>query len=127
MGARIGVGLLGLGTVGGGVASILLNPQERHPLVKDLQLVKVAVRDLKRARPVDLPEAVLTTDPTAVVRDPDVDVVVEVIGGIEPARTLILEAIAAGKSVVTANKAVCLLYTSPSPRDLSTSRMPSSA
>ena len=106
MGARIGVGLLGLGTVGGGVASILLNPQERHPLVKDLQLVKVAVRDLKRARPVDLPEAVLTTDPTAVVRDPDVDVVVEVIGGIEPARTLILEAIAAGKSVVTANKAV---------------------
>ena len=106
MGARIGVGLLGLGTVGGGVASILLNPQERHPLVKDLQLIKVAVRDLNRARPVNLPDAVLTTDPSAVVNDPDVDVVVEVIGGIEPARTLILEAIAAGKSVVTANKAV---------------------
>ena len=106
MGARIGVGLLGLGTVGGGVASILLNPQERHPLVKDLELVRVAVRDLNRSRPVDLPEAVLTTDPGAVVNDPAVDVVVEVIGGIEPARTLILQAIAAGKSVVTANKAV---------------------
>lgn len=106
MGARIGVGLLGLGTVGGGVASILLNPQERHPLVKDLELVRVAVRDLNRSRPVDLPEAVLTTDPGAVINDPAVDVVVEVIGGIEPARTLILQAIAAGKSVVTANKAV---------------------
>ena len=106
MGARIGVGLLGLGTVGGGVTSILLNPQERHPLVKDLELVRVAVRDLNRSRPVDLPEAVLTTDPGAVVNDPAVDVVVEVIGGIEPARTLILQAIAAGKSVVTANKAV---------------------
>ena len=106
MGAKIGVGLLGLGTVGGGVASILLNPQERHPLVKDLNLVRVAVRDLQRSRPVELPDAMLTTDPAAVVNDPAVDVLVEVIGGIEPARTLILQAIAAGKSVVTANKAV---------------------
>ena len=106
MGTRIGVGLLGLGTVGGGVASILLNPQERHPLVKDLELVKVAVRDLNRPRPVELPDAMLTTDPAAVVNDPAVDVLVEVIGGIEPARSLILQAIAAGKSVVTANKAV---------------------
>ena len=97
---------MGLGTVGGGVASILLNPQERHPLVKDLELVKVAVRDLKRPRPVELPDAMLTTDPAAVVNDPAVDVLVEVIGGIEPARSLILQAIAAGKSVVTANKAV---------------------
>ena len=106
MGARIGVGLLGLGTVGGGVASILLNPKDRHPLVGDLDLVRVAVRDLERPRPVDLPPAVLTTDATAVVTDPAVDVVVEVIGGIEPARSLILQAIASGKSVVTANKAV---------------------
>ncbi|OUW28998.1 MAG: hypothetical protein CBD37_04565, partial [Cyanobacteria bacterium TMED177] len=75
MGARIGVGLLGLGTVGGGVASILLNPKDRHPLVGDLDLVRVAVRDLERPRPVDLPSAVLTTDATAVVTDPAVDVV----------------------------------------------------
>ena len=106
MGARIGVGLLGLGTVGGGVASILLNPKDRHPLVGDLDLVRVAVRDLERPRPVELPPAVLTTDARAVVTDPAVDVVVEVIGGIEPARSLILQAIASGKSVVTANKAV---------------------
>ena len=106
MGSRIGVGLLGLGTVGGGVASILLSPGERHPLVSDLELVRVAVRDLQRPRPVDVPGSILTTDPSNVVNDPSVDVVVEVIGGIEPARTLILQAIAAGKSVVTANKAV---------------------
>ena len=106
MGARIGVGLLGLGTVGGGVASILLSPQERHPLVADLELICVAVRDLERPRPVNLSPEQLTTDPQTVVEDPRVDVVVEVIGGIEPARTLILTAIKAGKSVVTANKAV---------------------
>ena len=106
MGARIGVGLLGLGTVGGGVASILLCPDERHPLVHDLNLVSVAVRDLTRSRPVQLPDDILTSDPAEVVNNPQVDVVVEVIGGLEPARTLILQAIRAGKSVVTANKAV---------------------
>ena len=106
MGAKIGVGLLGLGTVGGGVASILQSPRERHPLVGELELVRVAVRDLSRPRPVTLDSNVLTTDPLEVVNDPKVDVVVEVIGGLEPARTLILQAIAAGKSVVTANKAV---------------------
>ena len=104
--SRIGVGLLGLGTVGGGVASILLSPEERHPLVKQLELVRVAVRDPKRPRPVELPAERLTTDPQAVISDPAVNVVVEVIGGIEPARSLILQAIKAGKSVVTANKAV---------------------
>ena len=106
MGARIGVGLLGLGTVGGGVASILLSPRDRHPLVAELELVRVAVRDLNRDRPVELSAEQLTTDAQAVVEDADVDVVVEVIGGIEPARSLILQAIANGKSVVTANKAV---------------------
>ncbi len=104
--SRIGVGLLGLGTVGGGVASILLSPQERHPLVADLELRCIAVRDLSRTRPIELPAGLLTTDPQAVVSDPSVDVVVEVIGGIEPARSLIMQAIKAGKSVVTANKAV---------------------
>ena len=106
MAAKVGVGLLGLGTVGGGVASILQSPGERHPLVNELELIRVAVRDLSRPRPVVLDESLLTTDPSAVIQDPAVDVVVEVIGGLEPARSLILQAIAAGKSVVTANKAV---------------------
>ena len=106
MATRIGIGLLGLGTVGAGVAGILSSPEGRHPLTADLELVRVAVRDLQRSRPVDIPTERLTTDPNEVVDDPDVHVVVEVIGGIEPARTLIMRAISAGKSVVTANKAV---------------------
>jgi homoserine dehydrogenase len=102
----IGIGLLGLGTVGAGVASILASPEGRHPLVAALRLQRVAVRDLTRSRPLAPPAELLTTDPAAVVDDPAVDIVVEVMGGLEPARTLILRAIAAGKPVVTANKAV---------------------
>ena len=102
----IGIGLLGLGTVGAGVASILGSPEGRHPLVADLRLRRVAVRDLHRPRALQLAEGVLCQAPEAVVDDPSVDIVVEVMGGLEPARSLILRAIAAGKSVVTANKAV---------------------
>ena len=106
----IGIGLLGLGTVGAGVAGILTSPEGRHPLVSELALKRVAVRDLNRPRPVDIPEAILCTDPEAVVDDPAVEIVVEVMGGLEPARSLILRAIAAGKPVVTANKAVIARY-----------------
>ncbi len=106
----IGIGLLGLGTVGAGVAAILAQPEGRHPLVADLALRRVAVRDLSRPRPVDLAPELLCTDPEAVVDDPAVDIVVEVMGGLEPARSLILRAIAAGKPVVTANKAVIARY-----------------
>jgi homoserine dehydrogenase len=102
----IGVGLLGLGTVGAGVAAILIEPQGRHPLVAELQLRRVAVRDPARSRSLSIDPALLCSDPEAVVDDPSVEIVVEVMGGLEPARSLILRAIAAGKSVVTANKAV---------------------
>ena len=68
----IGIGLLGLGTVGAGVADILLSPQGRHPLVTDLQLRQVAVRDLNRPRPIPLSEDLLTSDAAAVVANPDV-------------------------------------------------------
>ena len=106
----IGIGLLGLGTVGAGVAAILASPEGRHPLVADLELKRVAVRDLHRPRAIDLAADLLTTQPEAVVDDPSVDIVVEVMGGLEPARSLILRAIAAGKPVVTANKAVIARY-----------------
>ncbi|MCP9886548.1 homoserine dehydrogenase [Cyanobium sp. ATX 6A2] len=102
----IGIGLLGLGTVGAGVADILANPEGRHPLVAELALRRVAVRNLDRPRAVPVAPELLTTNPEVVVDDPAVDIVVEVLGGLEPARTLILRAIAAGKPVVTANKAV---------------------
>ncbi|MEM7065691.1 MAG: homoserine dehydrogenase [Cyanobacteria bacterium P01_B01_bin.77] len=104
------VGLLGLGTVGTGTAKILLDAAERHPLLQTLEIHRVGVRSMDKPRAVDLPEDCLTTDLEAIVTDPDIDIVVEVIGGLEPARSLILEAIEDGKHVVTANKAVISRY-----------------
>ncbi len=102
------LGMLGLGTVGAGVAKIL--SESRPPLLDktglDIRLHKVAVRDVKKARALALDPALLTTDAMAVATDPEVDIVVEVIGGIEPARALVTAALNAGKSVVTANKAL---------------------
>ncbi|MFM7530788.1 MAG: homoserine dehydrogenase [Nodosilinea sp.] len=102
----INVGLLGLGTVGVGTAKILLDPVSRHPLVSQLTLTRVGVRSLDKPRGVDLPRHCFTTDLDSIVTDPSIAVVVEVLGGVEPARSLILRAIAHGKHVVTANKAV---------------------
>ncbi len=100
------VGLLGLGTVGSGVAGIFQNPDGRHPLLQMLELHRVGLRSPSKPRPIHIPADCITTDLESIVTDPDVDIVVEVIGGIEPARSLILMAIAHGKHVVTANKAV---------------------
>ncbi|MGB2925910.1 MAG: homoserine dehydrogenase, partial [Limnothrix sp.] len=102
----IGIGLLGLGTVGTGTAEILLTPQGRHPLLGKVTLKKAGVRSLDKPRNVDLPQDCLTTDLQEIVQDPEVQIVVELLGGLEPARTLILAAIANGKHIVTANKAV---------------------
>ncbi len=104
------IGLLGLGTVGTGTAEILLNPSGRQPLLQDIEIYKVGVRSLGLPRLVSLPPDVLTTDVEAIVTDEAVDIVVEVMGGLEPARSLILKAIAHGKHVVTANKAVIARY-----------------
>jgi len=103
---KIGIGLLGLGTVGQGVANIISNPNDRHPLVGELELVGIAVRNLQKQRNISFPDSILTTNPIEIVNNPNVQIVVEVMGGIEPAKSLIIQAIRAGKSVVTANKAV---------------------
>lgn len=102
------MGVLGLGTVGTGVVRILdrnADLIERRAGV-GLEIVRVAVRDPSKPRKVSLLEGVLTTDPFEVVRDPEIDIVVELIGGCEPAKELVLEAIAGKKHVVTANKAL---------------------
>ncbi|MBA2529872.1 MAG: homoserine dehydrogenase [Euzebyales bacterium] len=98
------VGLLGCGTVGSGVVRLLREHggEIAARLGARLDLGPVAVRNVARDRALDV--AGLTNDPRAVVADPDVDIVVEVMGGIEPARGLIREALERGKSVVTANK-----------------------
>jgi homoserine dehydrogenase len=100
------IGLLGLGTVGTGTVKILLDAVGRHPLLKEIEIHKVGVRSLSKPRDVNLPVEVITTDLQSIVTDPEIDIIVEVIGGIEPARSLILKAIGAGKHIVTANKAV---------------------
>jgi homoserine dehydrogenase len=99
--------LLGLGTVGSGVARVLLakgDALERR-IGRPVQICKVLVRDPSKPRTISL-SVPLVTDPLQVIDDPDVDIVVEVIGGEEPARTRILQAIERGKHVVTANKEV---------------------
>ena len=104
------VGLLGLGTVGTGTAKILLDPTGRHPLVSDIEVARVGVRSLDKPRDIEIAADRFTTDLEAIVTDPSIDVVVELIGGLEPARSLMLKAIHQGKHVVTANKAVIARY-----------------
>ena len=106
MGEEIGIGLLGCGIVGSAVARILSAHADEITERSGAQLVvrRVAVRNLAKERGVDVPHELFTTDPMAVVADPGVQIVVEVMGGIEPARSLILAALNAGKSVVSANK-----------------------
>ena len=103
----LGVGLLGLGTVGSGVARVLLSKAEalERRIGRPVELRKVLVRDPQRERAV---RCQCRWSPIAadVLDDPDVDVIVEVMGGEEPARTLILQAVERGKHVVTANKEV---------------------
>lgn len=100
------VGILGFGNVGGPLVALIAEHGEmiatRAGVV--LRVERVAVHDVSKTRPVALPQGLLTADAAAVVVDPAVDIVVEVIGGIEPARSLILAALAHGKPVVTANK-----------------------
>jgi homoserine dehydrogenase len=102
------LGILGLGTVGSGVVKILRQNQDilARRVGIPLRIKRIAVRDLKAKRGAEVEVEHLTPDPQAIVRDPEVDIVVEVMGGIEPAKSLILEAIAHGKPVVTANKAL---------------------
>jgi homoserine dehydrogenase len=104
----IRVGVLGCGNVGGALVQILVGDAgaiaEKTGL--HLEVTRVAVRDLTKARDVELPADHFTDDPFSVVNDPDIDVIVEIIGGIEPARSLILDALKAGKPVITGNKEV---------------------
>jgi homoserine dehydrogenase len=102
------IALIGCGTVGSGVARLLLEQSERlaaragRPLV----LRRVVVRNPAKARAVDLPPGLLTTDLRQVLEDPEIQAAVEVVGGIDWARRAVLDLLAAGKHVVTANKAL---------------------
>jgi homoserine dehydrogenase len=104
---RIGLGLLGCGTVGSEVARLIARDHGDLSARSgaSLELIKVGVKDSSKDRPF-VEKSLLTTDLGSVVTDPKVSIVIEVMGGIEPARSLILQALEAKKSVVTANKAL---------------------
>ena len=105
---RVAVGLLGLGTVGTGVARLLLDESDRiaRRCGRRIELKWAAVRDLDKPRKVEFGATKVVNDARRVLDDPDVEVVIETMGGIEPALSLVLDALKSGKHVVTANKAL---------------------
>ena len=102
------VAIVGLGTVGSGVARLLLDHGDRtaRHAGRALWLEKAVVRDMSRARDCELPGDVLTDDLRQVLDNPEIQVVAQLVGGLEPARKIMLELLEAGKDVVTANKAL---------------------
>jgi homoserine dehydrogenase len=107
-----GIALIGCGTVGSGVAKLLLEQPERLAARagRPLALRRVVVRDPAKKRPVTLPPGLLTTDLRAVLNDDSVQLAVEVVGGTDWARRAVIDLLAAGKHVVTANKALLALH-----------------
>ncbi|WP_445370491.1 homoserine dehydrogenase [Methylomonas sp. HW2-6] len=106
------VGVLGLGTVGGGTVNVLKRNAEEiaRRAGREIVVTRASARELNRARICDTQGIALTTDPFEIVNDPEIDVVVELIGGYDLAKQLVLTAIANGKHVVTANKALIALH-----------------
>jgi len=104
----IKIGLIGFGTIGAGVARTLLSNRSllEKRLGFPLTLKTIADIDTTRDRGVKLPKGMLVNDANIIIRDPEIDIVVELVGGTEPARTFILNALKAGKHVVTANKSL---------------------
>ena len=105
-GSPVKIGLLGCGNVGAALVG-LIDEQADAIAARSgvrLEVARIAVRSTAKERPVELEPGILTTDAESIVSDPGIDVIVELIGGIEPARTLIRTALAAGKPVVTGNK-----------------------
>jgi homoserine dehydrogenase len=108
----INIGLLGIGTVGGGTFTVLTRNQEEitRRAGRPIRIVKVADRDIARAKEITQGRVDITDDAFSVVSDPNIDIVVELIGGTTLAKDLVLKAIANGKHVVTANKALIALH-----------------
>ena len=105
---KTGVAIVGLGTVGAGVARLLLDHGDRtaRHAGRTLWLTRAIVRDTKKPRDVELPDGVLSDDLQRLIDDKSVSVVAQLVGGIEPARSIMLQLLESGKDVVTANKAL---------------------
>jgi homoserine dehydrogenase len=102
------VAIIGLGTVGSGVAEILCQHNERvaRHAGQNVELARVVVRDLGKRRDYQLPKGLITNDVDEVIKDPSIKIVAQLVGGLEPARTIMLRLLESGKDVVTANKAL---------------------
>lgn len=105
---RSNVAIIGLGTVGAGVAKLLIDHGDRtaRHAGKTIWLSKAVVRDLKKPRDVELPDGILTDSIDEVLEDPEIDIIIQLMGGLSPAREVMLRAMESGKDMVTANKAL---------------------
>ncbi|WJH32554.1 homoserine dehydrogenase [Paenibacillus sp. CC-CFT747] len=108
----IKVGLLGLGTVGTGVVRIVEGHQEdlQRQVGSPIRIEKILVQNPSKARNIAVDAGKLTDDPWDIIRDPEIDVIIEVMGGIEPTKGFILDALSRGKHIVTANKDLMALH-----------------
>ncbi len=109
---KISIGLLGLGVVGSGVINIIQNHQEKlvHQTGTVVEVKRVLVRSLEKRRDANIASSALTLDPEDILNDPEIDIVIEVMGGIEEAKKYILKAFAAKKHVISANKDLIALH-----------------
>lgn len=108
----INIGLLGLGTVGSGVVTIIENHQDKlmHQVGCPVVIKKILVKDVHKERAVDVPASILTTNPDEIIHNSEIDVIIEVMGGIDTTRTLLLNALKNKKHIVTANKDLMAVY-----------------
>ncbi|MFC5733861.1 homoserine dehydrogenase [Cytobacillus gottheilii] len=108
----ISIGLLGLGTVGSGVVKIIKNHQDKlmHQVGCPVSIKKILVKDVHKQRAVEVDSSLVTTDPDEVINDADIDVIIEVMGGVEETKEYLLTALKNRKHVVTANKDLMAVY-----------------
>jgi homoserine dehydrogenase len=108
----ISIGLLGLGTVGSGVVQIIENHQDKlmHQIGCPVKVKKILVHNLEKERAIKIDPSVLTTDVNDIISDPEIDIVIEVMGGVEQTRIHLLEALKNKKHVVTANKDLMAIH-----------------
>jgi len=108
----IHIGMLGLGTVGSGVIRILEGHQEelQRQIGQPVKISKISVRSLGKMRKVSVDESLLTEDPWEVINDPEIDIIIEVMGGVEQTKEYLMTALDKGKHVITANKDLMALH-----------------
>ena len=87
------IGIVGFGTVGSGIYKILSSEVDSHPILKEIEIVKIAVKDLNKKRDIELDDNLLTDDPFKLINDPAIDLIVEVMGGVDLAKDIILQSL----------------------------------